>query len=148
MVHAEWMIIGSSGYIGKHFCCAYPHALQINRSQLDLCDPQMTFSTQGVRYAVVAAGMGNPKSCEANPEMSYQCNVTGPIILGKELLKRGILPIFFSTDYVFDETNNVAPLNTYGMQKAELEVKATQLGALVVRLSKVYGIKKRGRHFI
>ncbi len=142
MVHAELMIIGNSGFIGSHFSRVFPEALSVGRSQLDLCDPEITFSTEGKSYAVITAGIGNPQKCEANPEISYRCNVTGTLALGKELLKREILPIFFSTDYVFDDGLNIAPLNTYGRQKAELEEKGAQLGALVVRLSKVYGTEK------
>ena len=142
MVHAELMIIGSAGFIGRHFYRAFPDALSVGRAQLDLCDPAMNFSIEGARYAVIAAGIGNPQKCEAHPELSHRCNVTGTLALGKELLKRGILPIFFSTDYVFDDTLNIAPLNIYGLQKAELEEKGAKLGALVVRLSKVYGIEK------
>ncbi|MFC2049413.1 SDR family oxidoreductase [Chlamydiota bacterium] len=141
MVH-PLIVIGSRGFIGSHFCRAFPEALAIDRSQLDLCNPQITFSTEGRVYAVIAAGVGNPRKCEADPETSYRCNVTGTLALGKELLKRGILPIFFSTDYVLDETLNVAPLNTYGRQKAELEREGASLSALVVRLTKVYGIEK------
>ena len=142
LVHAELIIIGSSGFIGRHFCRAFPEALSIGRAQLDLSDPELTFSTVGRRYAVISGGIGNPQKCEAHPEISYRCNVTGTLALGKELLKRRILPIFFSTDYVFDDTLNIAPLNAYGQQKAELEEQGAQLGALVVRLSKVYGIEK------
>ena len=142
MVHAELMIIGSSGFLGSHFCRVFPEALSVRRSQLDLVDPVMNFSTVGKRYAIITAGIGNPQQCEAHPEMSYRCNVTGTLNLGKELLKRGILPIFFSTDYVFDDALNIAPLNTYGRQKAELEEQGASLGALVIRLSKVYGVDK------
>jgi dTDP-4-dehydrorhamnose reductase len=136
------IVIGSGGFIGSHFCRAFPDALAVGRSQLDLCKPQLCFPTAGYRYALIAAGVGNPRKCEEDPDTSYQCNVEGTLILGKELLKRGIIPIFISTDYVFDDTLKVSPLNTYGRQKAELERQASQLDALVIRLSKVYGIEK------
>jgi dTDP-4-dehydrorhamnose reductase len=136
------IIIGCNGFIGRHFCKAFPEALAIGRTELDLFYPEITFETAGRSVAVIAAGIGNPRSCERDPEKSYQCNVVGTLSLGKELLKRGILPILFSTDYVYDDSLQVAPLNVYGRQKAELEVKGTELGALVIRLSKVYGIEK------
>jgi dTDP-4-dehydrorhamnose reductase len=47
-----------------------------------------------------------------------------------------------STDYVFDDFLNEAPLNAYGRQKLELEQRACALDALVVRLSKVYSLEK------
>ena len=141
MVHPV-IVIGSGGFVGSRFCRVFPEALAIGRTQLDLCDPKITFSTEGRRYAVIAAGMGNPRACEADPDKSYLCNVKGTLTLGKELLKRGILPIFFSTDYVLDDTLNVSPMNIYGLHKAELEKEGEKMGALVIRLSKVYGIEK------
>jgi dTDP-4-dehydrorhamnose reductase len=136
------IIIGSDGFIGNHFCRAYPGALAVGRSQLDLSNPKLTFPTEGYRYAIIAAGISHPKRCETDPEATYRCNVVGTLRLGKELLKRGITPIFFSTDYVFDNHLKRAPMNVYGKQKAELEERASQLDALTIRLSKVYGVEK------
>lgn len=136
------LVIGSQGFIGGHFCRAYPEIVGIDRSHLDLCDPHLEMSTEGYRYALIAAGMGNPRKCAQNPDLSDACNVRGPLKLGKELLKRGILPIFFSSDYVLNDALEVAPLNLYGEQKLELEQEATKMDALVIRLSKVYGIEK------
>jgi dTDP-4-dehydrorhamnose reductase len=141
-VEKRLIIVGSGGFIGSHFCRACPAALAIGRSQLDLAKPEITFPTEGYRYAIIAAGISNPKRCETDPEGTYRCNVEGTLRLGKELLKRGITPIFFSTDYVFDDTLKRAPMNEYGKQKLELEEQASRLGALTIRLSKVYGIEK------
>ena len=136
------IVIGSKGFIGSHFCRAFPEALAVDRSMLDLCNPQICFATHKRRFALIAAGMANPKACEANPQFSHRCNVIGTLKLGKELCERGIIPIFFSTDYVFDDALMIAPLNRYGEQKAELEAEASHLDALILRLSKVYGVEK------
>src|SRR5262245_5701804 len=114
------MVIGSDGFIGSHFCRQFPEALALGRKDLDLMAPELQVATSGICYAVITAGVGNPRKCEANPTASYLCNVIGTLKLGKELLKRGILPIFFSTDYVLNDSLEVAPLNAYGRQKAEL----------------------------
>ena len=136
------IVIGSRGFIGSHFCRAFPDALKVDRSQLDLSKPDVNFSTAGYECALIAAGIGDPRLCEEDPITTYRCNVSGTVKLGKELLKRGILPIFLSTDYVFDDRLNIAPLNAYGRQKAELEREVSSLDALVIRLSKVYGVEK------
>jgi len=136
------IIIGSNGFIGRNFSRAFPDALAVGRNSLDLYQPNIQFTTQGRSYALIAAGIGNPRKCEVDPHYSYQCNVVGTLKLGKELSERGIIPIFFSSDYVFDDVLRIAPLNTYGRQKAELEAGASQMDALVIRLSKVYGIEK------
>jgi len=141
-VKSDWIVIGKRGFIGSHFCHAFPGALAIDRSHLDLCNPSIHFSTQGYRYGLIAAGVGNPRKCEQDEHASYLCNVEGTLKLGKELLKRKIIPIFLSTDYIFDDFLKKAPLNAYGRQKLELEQKACALDALVVRLSKVYSLEK------
>lgn len=143
MVHPlTLLIIGSKGFIGRHFCRAFPDALGLDRNQIDLCDPQFNIPDGQYHYALITAGMGNPRACAQNPQLSYTCNVTGTLKLGKELLKRGIRPIFFSSDYVLNDTLQVGPLNLYGEQKRELEEQAATMDALVIRLSKVYGLEK------
>lgn len=67
-------------------------------------------------------------------------------------MDRGIVPIFFSTDYVFDgkkggytETSKAHSLNEYGRQKALLQEKLQQAcgeNFLLIRPSKVYGLEK------
>lgn len=141
MVHAL-IIIGSKGFIGGYFRKAFPNALAIDRSELDLLNPQICFSTEGYRFAIIAAGIGNPRKCEQDPKTSYLCNVKGTLKLGLELWQRGVFPVFFSTDYVFDDNLKVSPLNMYGKQKKELEERASHFPSLTLRLSKVYGIEK------
>jgi dTDP-4-dehydrorhamnose reductase len=136
------IIIGSRGFIGSHFCKALPYALKVDRTQIDLSNPKIEFSTEGYEFALITAGIGNPRKCEQDPQFSYKCNVLGTLKLGEELIKRGIVPVFFSSDYVFNDHLQLAPLNAYGKQKLELEKKALALDALVVRLSKVYGLQK------
>ena len=75
----------------------------------------------------------------------------GTLQLARELIKRQITPILFSSDYVFDgkrgdysETSPLSPINEYGRQKAELERRMEEecRGAyLMLRCSKVYGLE-------
>jgi len=153
------LIIGARGFVGshfyRHFHSYFPDLIGTHYSsvdglhRLDLENPSLDFSVSGYRYALITGGIGNPRACEENPERSYRCNVEGPIKLGKELLEREVIPIFFSTDYVFDGSEELyradtphTPLNEYGRQKAELERQALDLDSLVIRLSKVYGVEK------
>lgn len=140
---SKLLIIGSRGFIGRHFCRHFPAAKGLDRSQLDLCHPTLKGIQGPFQYALITAGIGNPKACAADPSLSYACNVKGTLQLGKELLKSDILPIFFSSDYVFNDALAKSPLNIYGEQKLELENEAIQLGGLVIRLSRVYGLEKR-----
>lgn len=153
------LVIGAKGFVGRHFYryfrTLFPDLIGTHHSQaddlhiLDLENPAFDFSLSGYRYALITGGIANLRICEENPEKSYRCNVEGPIKLGKELLKRKIIPVFFSTDYVFDGTEEIykadtptSPLNEYGRQKAELENQALELESIVIRLSKVYGVEK------
>jgi dTDP-4-dehydrorhamnose reductase len=144
-VTAKFVVFGSKGFIGRHFCCAFPEALGVDRRDLDLCNPRLSISLEGYHYALIAAGIADPKKCIEYPIQSYACNVRGTLQLGKELLKRGILPILLSSDYVLNDELEVAPLNLYGEQKWELEQEGVAMDALVIRLSKVYGIEKGDR---
>tara|TARA_R110002072_G_scaffold51608_1_gene138375 strand:- start:5611 stop:6273 length:663 start_codon:yes stop_codon:yes gene_type:complete len=87
--------------------------------------------------------------CEAEPARTHAVNVEGALQLTRQLLDRGIRPVLFSTDYVWDgETGGYAdgaphsPITVYGRQKAELETRALALDSsvLIVRPGKVYGL--------
>lgn len=153
------MIIGGKGFIGSHFCryfrSLYPDTLATHHTPsdgfafLDLADPTVPFSLEGYQYALITGGIGNPTECAFDGIKSARINVQGTLELGNFLLKNGVVPVFFSTDYVFDGCESIyrtnsphSPLNEYGKQKAQLEVEAHNLDALVVRLSKVYGLER------
>jgi len=156
------LVIGAQGFIGSHlyryFSSFDPETLGTHHrphphyALLDLKAPSFDFSLKGYAYALITAGMGNPRLCEERAQESYLCNVESPLLLGRELIRQGVTPIFFSTDYVFGgsessytESSPTSPLNVYGRGKAELEKRAREEFAdqcLIIRLSKVYGIEK------
>jgi dTDP-4-dehydrorhamnose reductase len=156
LVHPlKTLVIGAKGFLGRHFHTFYPeclgthHVLAPGFETLDLFHPHLDWLKEHYPFAIIAGGIVNPKKCN---EESYLCNVEGPLLLGKLLVERGTLPIFFSSDYVFDGTQPFytsaslhSPLNLYGKQKAELEVRLLQElqgNCLIIRLSKVYGTTK------
>lgn len=148
------LIIGCDGFIGKEFLKTYPNSFATKKDELNLLKPTVA-DLPKTEFAIIAAGMGNPKRCEQDPKMSYQCNVKGTLQLCEMLLDRGTTPVVFSTDYVFDgkqdkydENAVLCPLNVYGKQKAELELRASLLDCLIIRLSKVYGTKKHDKSLI
>jgi len=95
--------------------------------------------------------------CESHPEESYEKTVqsTANLIgLAKECNARFV---FISTDYVFDghngpyrETAAVNPLSVYGRHKLEAEEMSLRElpGALVLRVTNVYGDELRNKNFI
>lgn len=105
----------------------------------------------GYRQAVVAVGISRIGVCETQPELSRWLNVDAILALALELSEAGILPVLFSSDYVFGgdaadtppyaDASQPCPLNVYGQQKAELEARLPQVCGqhwLCLRLSKVY----------
>lgn len=157
-------IIGARGFIGNALFHAY-HTYYPDLIGSDYrCNPSFVkidlsnFTTINhlnlahYTYAIVAAGYANIALCEKDPQLAYQINVKGTMKLVEQFIDRNIVPILFSTDYVFDgetgaynETASINPLNEYGKQKAELEQlleKKIPGNYILIRLSKVYGLKK------
>ena len=156
------IVVSGQGYIGRSFANYYKnyepntlitHHLPIEGSLLlDLKNPNKKFSEislENYRYGLIAAGCARMSVCEKHPGDTAACNVFGTLNLVKEFLENRIIPIVFSTDYVFDgrdgaydENAIVSPLNEYGRQKAELESQILNLysdNVLIVRLGKVFG---------
>jgi len=155
------LIIGVDGLIGRgmyqHLSRQDPTLWASSRRQgsafhhLDLANltpPNgSALYADGYRYALLAAGISRIAACEQNPEQSRQINVTGTLELASALSEVGIIPIVFSSDYVFDgqqapyhEQAKTCPLNVYGSQKARLELELPKVCReyLLLRLSKVY----------
>ncbi len=108
------------------------------------------------KLVVNAAAYTAVDDAESHIEDARKINVELPAVLA-EVCKRCAAPlIHYSTDYVFDgqgdrpwqEADTVAPLNAYGVTKAEGEqaVREVTPHHLIVRTSWVYGIL--GRNFV
>ncbi len=129
------IIIGAGGFLGKAFLSRYrgilPDTLALAKNantggliHYNLLEPgalPSEITTGTYTDALVLAGISRIKTCEDNMEMTGKVNVTGVLTLMRELVKRQIKPIFFTTDYVFDgttgsytETSAFNPLNEYG----------------------------------
>jgi len=148
------LVIGAKGFLGSHFLKAYrliyPDTLGITRETLDLNAPNLdSLHLNDYEYALIGAAVTSIAQCEKEKETSFSCNVTGTLKLAQELRKKNIIPILFSTDYVYDgisgnydEESPLSPLNEYGRQKAELQRRLPEVCGndfLLIRPSKVYG---------
>lgn len=152
------LIIGCNGYIGKHiyryFKDFYPNIIGTTRRKdsfhtLDLSNPSLEgYDLNGYQYAIICAATSNIALCDKDPKQSFLINVLGPLNLAKKLLKLKIVPVFFSTDVVFDGTKEIYqedskpnPLNEYGCQKALLEKLLPKVCGdryLILRITKTY----------
>jgi len=154
------LILGGSGYIGRNLfrrlgrdlCLATYHRSALpggvsfdaaaDRVQ-DLFDNPSAFS-----HAIILLGETNIDKCAKDQEHCQAVNVHSIIRVIEDLQALNIVPVFSSTDNVFDgekgsyiETDAANPVVVYGAQKREVEVylETHVENYCIFRLSKVYG---------
>lgn len=154
------LLLGGSSYIAKYLAELYMEknipCLATFRDHekyfFDLEEPlKLKLEDKSFQYAIIFASMTGLGKCESEPQLSHNINVENTINLIKHLVKHKIVPIFLSTDCVFDgsqgnyvETSQVNPLMVYAKHKVLVEKALETITDqfLIIRLSKVYGLKK------
>ena len=148
--HAPLLISGATGTLGQAMARAcslrnIPFILT-SRQDMDITDrPSVEAALSKFRpWAVInTAGWVRVDEAEAEQDACLLANTHGAIALAQACDKRGIPTLSFSSDLVFDgakgtayvETDAVAPCNSYGRSKAEMEAGIAQLPSdhLIVR---------------
>ncbi len=104
------------------------------------------------RHAVVLFAESNPDRCAKDPAAARRLNIDRTVEILDRLMARGIVPLFTSTESVFDgrkgayvETDPPNPLMVYGRLKLEVERHLEEKQALVVRLARVVGSMQGNR---
>ena len=101
-----------------------------------------------IHYGLILIGDTRPVSCVKNPRESHKINVDSIISILKILKKKAIIPIFTSTDFVFDgkngsydERSKPNPIVLYSQQKLEVEkyIQENFSRYLILRLAKIFG---------
>lgn len=110
-------------------------------------EPRRLFAAAGpVDVVYLLHGAVNPEACARDPAGSAAVNVAGMQALVEAAWAAGALPVFASSDYVFDGTRGLrqedeaqCPTTEYGRQKAAVErwLAASGRPHIVARLSKV-----------
>jgi dTDP-4-dehydrorhamnose reductase len=99
-----------------------------------------------ISHVFVPFGLVNPDQCARDPAGTAEINVASVIRVLGDVLDAGIVPVFVSTDYVYDgrkpspaEDEPQTPNTEYGRQKAAVErwLTARSEPWLITRLSKV-----------
>lgn len=171
------LVVGASGQVGVELCHALEAggAEQVLRSARAPQDDWLKLDLATLRSVEEAAGLLDALSpdllicsgamtfvdgCEDRPEEAYRANAYGPSMLASYARQRGIPFVFFSTDYVFDGTEQnqgpygegdaTCPLSVYGRSKLEGERAVLRVypEAVVIRTSWVYGPDAAGKNFI
>jgi dTDP-4-dehydrorhamnose reductase len=167
------LLIGASGQIGRELwralqplgcvlCTRHSSAGAITEPaelELDLSLPTTIPAVMDhVRPNLVvnAAGYTNVERAEEEPDLAMIVNAIAVGVLAEEAGRLGAALVHYSTDYVFDGSDNVPwhesdishPLNVYGRSKLAGEDAIRSSGAphLIVRTSWVYS--PTGRNFV
>lgn len=155
------LVLGASGFVGQGLLRALgegraigtyharpiPNAVPFDARTDDLAT-LLARAGEGISRLYLLHGAVNPEACARDPVGTAAVNVSGVKRLVSDALNRGILPVFASSDYVFDGTRGLrtedepqCPNTEYGRQKAEVEqwMQALDAPCIVARLSKVVG---------
>jgi dTDP-4-dehydrorhamnose reductase len=107
--------------------------------------------------AVILLGITNIDNCARNPAVCAEVNVRGIIRVIDEVHALGIVPVFVSSDAVFDgsrpywsEEDEPSPILTYGRQKVAVEryLVSLPLPWIIVRLPKLISPERNARCFV
>jgi dTDP-4-dehydrorhamnose reductase len=157
------LLLGGSGQVGTEIqALRNPPNIEVvapHRDELDLKDSKAIAQliAQGDWSAVInAAAYTDVDRAESEPSIALAVNAEAPTRIAAETERRRIPLVHISTDYVFDgrqgvpyiETDEVAPLNTYGVSKlaGERGVCAGNPRHIVLRTSWIYS--PFGKNFV
>ena len=158
------LVIGVKSFLGRKFYFAYKklypdtigtyHKINNEFIFFNLLNPLINkICLKDYSYALISAGITKISSCE-NQKEAYKINVEGLLSLLHELNRNNIIPIVFSSDYVFDgekgeytEEDLLSPINEYGRHKSILEKEIAKICGddfLLFRLGKVFSLDRDG----
>lgn len=156
------LVTGATGQVGWELSRTLPtlgHVVALDRKELDLTrTDELKRVLREMRPDIVinAAAYTAVDGAESEPELARLVNAVAPRVLAEQLQSTGGLLVHYSTDYVFDGTQQrpyteddaPAPLSVYGASKLEGERAIQAVGGahLIFRTSWVYG--SRGKNFL
>ncbi len=150
-------VTGTSGRVGaalsSHFIAAH-EVICLPREIFDLADPVSMCAVLGrleCDVLINPAALTSLEACEDHPELAMRVNAEAPAEMALWASQTATRLLHFSTDYVFDgtenrlttETDSPHPLSVYGTSKlaGEYAVLSHPL-ATVLRVSWIFGPEK------
>ena len=134
------LLLGGSSFVGKALSACIPPEQKIrtyfNRPikggvYFDVCSmslDEILSEPEAISHGIILLGNTKPQLCFANPELSQNLNVKSIITVLEFFKKYKIIPVFTSTEVVFDgskgnyiETDKPNPIMIYARQKVEIE---------------------------
>jgi dTDP-4-dehydrorhamnose reductase len=156
------LLLGKNGQLGWELArCLQPlgELVVVDFPEIDLGNPDLTrtvIRAAAPHVIINATAYTAVDKAETQTDLAYAVNGHGPGLLAEEARAFGALLIHYSTDYVFDgkreipyvETDQPAPLNTYGKSKLAGEDAICSIGGsyLIFRTAWVYSL--RGDSFV
>ena len=159
------LIIGATGYIGKIFVKNtsirnYKTTSSKKKNKhikFNLLKDSIEdiIENYQIKKVIFFSAISNPNECEKNKRKSNLINVKYTIKALKQLIKKNIYFIFFSTEYVFDglkgnykENSKVGNRLLYAKQKVKVEKflkKQKYKNFAILRIAKTFGRGKNDR---
>lgn len=152
------IVIGASGFLGRHLMARFAPGDAIGTYHRHPFSGGVPFDgatddisgllSPGATHAFVLHATTGTDACARDPIGTAKTNVEGVWLVLRALLDAGIVPVYLSTENVFDgtrglwrETDTPSPITQYGIQKLEVERRllADPRPSLVVRVSRVVG---------
>ena len=153
------LILGGSGFIGRYIFQALGEdrstvtynsssiagGIYFNALEMGIDDLRINLTDYS--HCIILVGTTSPDYCANNLEASRRLNVLSIQKVIHDLEPHGVIPVFTSTEAVFDGQNGQyteqivpKPSLVYGQQKREIENYLGKLGKehLIVRIAKVY----------
>lgn len=156
------LLFGKNGQIGwelQRTLAPLGQIIALDKPDLDFTDLMLIREkVREIKPGIIvnAAGYTAVDRAEEEPELAMAVNGYAAGVLAEEAKGAGALLIHYSSDYVFDGTNNRPyteedvphPLNVYGKTKlfSEQAIQAAGGNYLIFRTSWVYG--NRGQNFL
>jgi dTDP-4-dehydrorhamnose reductase len=151
------VILGADGQLGRAFSSLMPHAVFLNRQNLDIGHPRQVVEKilreRAPNVVINCAAYTNVDRAEIEEERATTINGRAVGLLASVCHDLGAMFISYSSDYVFDgrffgrpyrEDDSTNPLSAYGRSKRLGEQLAGGNGC-IIRTSWVYG---DGRNFV
>jgi dTDP-4-dehydrorhamnose reductase len=159
------LVIGGSGYVGKNFGLTIPNKYLLktycrNKNNnfifFDLCSSKLddiNIDYKKFSHVIISAGMIRFNEIINYPEKAKNINVDYTKALIKEIVEKGLVPVFISSESVFDgncgnytEIDEPNPIHEYGRHKYFVEkfIKEITSDYLIIRISKVFDSKIDG----
>jgi dTDP-4-dehydrorhamnose reductase len=156
------LVLGSTGMVGRSWIeCLRSKQIEcvgVSRPEFDLMNPESIISTIGEGFDLVvnAAAWTDVDGAESDEAGATRANSLAVEEIALCCRRREATLISYSTDYVFSGDGEIpysidaqiAPINTYGLSKADGEARLAQSAAeyILIRTSWVYA--PWGKNFV